>query len=275
MNSISEENRLAILKRIKSSKKYRHAYSKTILGLIDIEKTKYRKEKEIEKAVRERLHRILAQYVGDPNYEDSKRNLAEAFADDDPPRIKEACSKILQEHTSTRERLEILEKGFYERIFKFTGFPETILDLACGINPLTFNWMGLPRTTNYHAYDIHEDRVSFLNYYFRLEGMEPLAKLQDIAFETPREAGDVAFFLKEIHRFERDYDGKSLQLLTDLQVSNLVISFPTKSLHGGRNLENRYRTFISNMLANQDWDINEIKFDNELVYCVQKPIHSS
>ncbi|MCZ7669971.1 MAG: hypothetical protein M5U34_23740 [Chloroflexi bacterium] len=76
----------------------------------------------------------------------------------------------------------------------------------------------------------------FLNHYFRLQGLEPLAKLQDVALQFPQEQADVALFLKEMPRFARNYGDLGRPLLEALNVHWLVLSFPEISTHGGRNL---------------------------------------
>jgi 16S rRNA (guanine(1405)-N(7))-methyltransferase len=173
-------------------------------------------------------------------------------------------------HLSTRERLPILDQ-FYDEIFAVTGRPARILDLACGLNPLAFPWMELPVLgTDFVAYDIHEPRVNFLNHYFILQGLPPLAYVHDIALQPPGESGDLALFLKEMPRFERNYAGGGRELLQSLDVRWLVVSFPTISTHGGRNLTNRYREFFFELIDGTGWPVTELLFDTELVFCAEK-----
>ena len=54
---------------------------------------------------------------------------------DSEPELKSACRDILTLHSSTRERLPILDR-FYRAVFEITGQPASILDLGCGLNPL-------------------------------------------------------------------------------------------------------------------------------------------
>jgi 16S rRNA (guanine(1405)-N(7))-methyltransferase len=159
---------------------------------------------------------------------------------------------------------------FYTQIFAVTGKPRSILDIACGLNPLAFPWMGLETPLDFYAYDIHEARIAFLNHYFRLQGLPPLAKLQDVAYDLPTEQADVALFLKEMPRFERNYKGRGRPLLDSLNVNWLVISFPTVSTHGGRNLTNRYRDFMFQLIEGHNWPATELLFEGELVFCVEK-----
>jgi 16S rRNA (guanine(1405)-N(7))-methyltransferase len=159
---------------------------------------------------------------------------------------------------------------FYPAIWALTGRPRILLDVACGLNPLAFPWMDLPVRTQYYAYDLHKTRVEFLNRFFELAGLAPLARLQDIAFGVPQERGDVALFFKELHRFERNYDGGGLALLRGLQAQYLCVSFPAVSLHGRRDLTDHYRTYFRHLIANEPWRIiGELEYESELVFCVE------
>jgi 16S rRNA (guanine(1405)-N(7))-methyltransferase len=257
-----------IVNSIKSSKKYRHVYEETIRMLAQEEIRRHRSLKQAEKAARNRLHQIVAGYVGDADYDRTTQELEVAFQTGDENIIRETIAAILATHASTRERLEIVDE-FYAGIFGITGRPQVILDVACALNPLTFLWMDLPGAIHYHAYDIHERRIEFLNSYFSLQGVAPLAKVQDVILHLPEEKGDVAFILKELHRIERHY-GAGLTLLEALDVRHLVVSFPTVSLHGGRSLADHYRKFFYKLIAAQSWPVAEIEFKSELVFCVDK-----
>lgn len=259
----------AIILSIKHSRKYRDTYEGTIRELVRAEIPKHKKRKEVEKAVRERLHRIMAFYVGDPDYETARTELQAAFHSGDHDTIRGACAHILSSHASTRERLEIVDR-LYTEIFDVTGKPKVILDIACALNPLTFPWMNLPTTIQYHAYDIHEARVDFINSYFSLQGLPTLARVQDIAFAYPQQTGDLAFFLKELHRFEQNYDKRGLDLLEALHVRWIVVSFPTVSFHGGRSLTEHYRRSFYELMEFKKWPVIELEFKTELVFCIDK-----
>ncbi|MCP4424104.1 MAG: hypothetical protein GY803_06410, partial [Chloroflexi bacterium] len=59
-------------------------------------------------------------------------------------------------------------------------------------------------------------------------------------------------------------------LLQALNVNWLVVSYPTVSTHGGRNLTNRYRDFMFQLIADHNWPTTELLFDGELVFCIEK-----
>jgi 16S rRNA (guanine(1405)-N(7))-methyltransferase len=242
--------------------------------LVEAAMGKYKKKKAVEKAARRQLHQIMAPYVGDPDYAEAAEALRTAFMTEDPEIVRATCAEILSAHVSTQERLAVIDT-FYAEIFQVTGKPTAIMDIACALNPLTFPWMGLPTTTRYYAYDIHEIRVAFLNTYFERQGLPPLANVQDVGLTPPEETADVAFFLKELHRFEQHYSTAEdptpgLTLLKALRARHLVVSFPTVSLHSGRSLTDHYREYFQDLITDTGWRSTELLFKTELVFCVEK-----
>ena len=283
MSDVAEHEALitAVTQAIKNSRKYGTTSEATIRQLAVEAARQHKKPKAAIKAVRARLHSIMAPYLGDPDYTAVTHQLTEAFNNQDDERIRQLCRQSLEAHLSTRERLPILA-DFYAQIFATTGKPRTILDIACALNPLALRWMNLLptpyalRTTqyespiSYYAYDIHEPRIEFINHYFRLEGFEPLARLQDVALNFPQEQADVALFLKEMPRFARNYGNLGRPLLESLNVHWLVISYPTISTHGGRKLTGRYRDFMYRLIDGLNWQVTELLFDGELVFIIKK-----
>jgi len=221
------------------------------------------------KAVRRKLHNITAPYLGDPDYAQSASLLEAALQKGDEAAERDACLKILSAHASTAERLNILG-SFYERIFSIIGKPHALLDLACGLNPFSFPWMGLPPDTRYHAYDIHRPRIQLINHYFALKGMAPLGAHQDVLADPPQEKGDVAVLFKEAHRFEQRRRGCNLALWRTLRVRYLLVSLPLKSLSGRHDLADKQRALVRRIMEGMPWGIEEIAFENELVFCIDK-----
>ena len=266
---MDDERLTAVITAIKQSKKYGDTSEETIRELSITALQQHKKPKAAIKAVRTRLHGIMAPYLGDPVYDEAMTALTAVFPTNDRAQINATCADILDTHLSTRERQPLLP-AFYDEIFAVTGKPKTLLDLACGLNPLAFPWMGLDGDTTFYAYDIHEPRIALLNGYFRLEGLPEGAILQDIAHHFPEEEGDVALFLKEMPRYSRNYGNLGRPLLEALRVRWLVLSFPAVSAHGGRKLDGRYREFMHQLIDGHDWPITELLFGEELVFCIDK-----
>lgn len=243
----------------------------TIRALAEQAWPEHRKRKALDKAVRRRLHGIAATHLGDPDYEALGRELARALARGDEAAERAACERALQQHLSTRERWPYLAE-FYAAIFEHTGVPDTLLDLACGLNPLALPWMGLPRQTRVLAYDVHEPRVAMLDAYLRARGQAGGAEVRDIVLRPPAEPADVALLLKELHRLQRNYSLGPVHVdaawLASVPVRRWVISLPAVSAHGGRGLVERYRGMMERLVEGRGWPMHELRFEHEVVFCL-------
>ncbi len=269
--NVSEELIQTWMDELRALRKYRAVELPEALlrDLITRELVRQRSPREVHNAVREKLHNIVAPYLGDPDYAAARERLHAAFASPNPLAVPYFCRAMLDSHASTRERIPLLEE-FYARIWEVTGVPQVVLDVACGMHPFALPWMSLPASTAYHAYDIHRARVELIGEFLAASGRLPLAYQQDILVQPPAIQADMAFFFKEAHRFEQRRRGACLSFWQSLRVRWLLVSLPVNSLSGARNLEERQRHLVSSLLADQPWQVHEIRFDSELVFCIQK-----
>jgi 16S rRNA (guanine(1405)-N(7))-methyltransferase len=261
----------AFIAEVRKSRKYRglDLPEDTLRDLIEQESGRHKSDRLALQAARQLLHNLVAPYLGDPDYPASTARLDEAFASGEAEAIKNVCTDLLKTHASTRERLAYQEE-FYAAIFAVTGIPITLLDLACGLNPLAFPWMGLPLTTQYHAYDLHQPRVELINHYFKLQGIAELAEHGDILISPPKIKADVAFFFKEAHRFEQRRRGCNREFWLALNVNWLVVTLPASSLTGRHDLATGHRKLVSETLAGLDWPMQEQLVGNEMIFCIHK-----
>jgi 16S rRNA (guanine(1405)-N(7))-methyltransferase len=223
----------------------------------------------IEKIVRQKMHTIIAPYLGDPDYDKAEKDLTNAYKNNDPQEMEQFCLNILSTHASTRERVPIL-RDFYEQLFHHTGTPEVILDLACGLNPFSLPWMGLPLTTKYYAYDLNEPRLSLINHFFLAIKHQPLTYKQDVLVSPPKVKAEVAFFFKEAHRFEDRQRGCNRAFWQAVQARHLLISLPTVNLNGNHSLIDQQRRLVARTVDGLNWKVIEILFQNEIVFCIEK-----
>lgn len=261
----------SIARTILQSKKYRgmNICPDTVYDLLAHELPRHKKKSDAIQAVREKLHHVVAPYLGEPDYEEAARALKVAFVTNNQGAIKQACISIMATHASTKERLGIIA-DFYEAVFKITGKPRVLSDVACALNPLSFPWMGLPNSTEYYAYDLNGKRVDFLNLFFSLQGLAPLAKYQDVFVSVPQEEADVALIMKEIHRFEQRRRGCTLPLLDALRARYIVITLPAISLSGRHDLSEHHRSLFYSVIEGRQWEITETQVENEMVFIIKK-----
>jgi len=260
-----------LIEEILSSRKYRglDIPPETVGDILERELGRRRDIKEAVKEARKKLHNIMAPYLGDPDFQSASLALESAFASGEGKQVRTECVKIMASHASTRERIPILD-SFYQKIFAMTGKPDAVLDLACGLNPFSFPWMGLPTSLKYYAYDLNRPRLEFIHQYFKLQGLTPLGSSADILIQPPAVEAPVAFFFKEAHRFEQRQRGCNLAFWQALRVRYLLVSLPTNSLSGKHNLVERQRNLVYNTVHDQPWSVTEILFDNEIVFCIEK-----
>ncbi len=254
-----------------SSRKYRdlNIPEETARELYEAAISAGQSPKEAEKTLKQKLHNIVAPYLGDPDYLRAAREMESAFSSGDSAQIQAFCLDMLNSHASTRERVDTLSE-FYQRIFDLTGKPKSIFDLAAGMNPFSLPWMNLDEDTRYFAYDLNASRIDLVRNFLLLSGRESLAFHSDILIHPPNEKGDLAFLFKEAHRMEQRQRGSTRKLIDSVNVTWFLLSLPTSSLHGKFNLTERHRQLVNSIVEGSSWQISEILFNNELVFCIRK-----
>ncbi len=226
--------------------------------------------KELVKAVKRGLHQVYGAFEAGPDYEAAYRGLAAAHLGGEPGEIRAACRAALELHSSTRERLPILDE-FYAHLFAITGVPGSILDLACGLNPLSLPWMDLAPAARYEAFDIEAAGIQFLNRYLLLAGRGALAHWQDVLARPPEQAADLVLLLKASATLERQEKGATARLIAALNAPRVVVSFAVASLGGrDRGMPAHYRAQFLPVAEAHGWAVKELPFATELVFVVLK-----
>jgi 16S rRNA (guanine(1405)-N(7))-methyltransferase len=215
------------------------------------------------------LHNIVAPSLGEPEYADLSERLIliQEISLDSLP-LRSFCQTVLAQHASTAERIPMMV-DFYAQLFAVTGMPNTILDLACGLHPLAFPWMGLPTTVHYHAFDIIQPRVDFLNLFFSKIGLAPMVENRDILLSPPTLHADLALFFKEAHRFEKRQPGCNRAFWESLNVDTLAVSLPTQNLSGSHSLLEVHRNLVQANLP-ENRRVHELSFDKEVVFIIER-----
>lgn len=257
-----------IVSAVAGSKKYHAICTDAIRRIAARELAAHGSTKAAVKATKRRLHQVYGAFEQDFDRDAAYRGLEAAYREGSVDGIKAACERVLALHSSTRERLPILDR-FYPAIFECTGKPSTLLDVGCGLNPLALPWMELPAGSCYVALDIDAGRVGFLNRYLALAGFEPLARCQDALSHPPEDDANVALLLKMSPSLERQEAGATLRLVEQLRAPYVVVSFAIKSL-GGREkgMLNHYQKQFLALARERQWSVAEMVFETELVLVV-------
>ena len=261
-----------LIDNVQSSKKFATICVDTIKRIGEKELRKNADVKTAIKATKRKLHQVFGCYANrqELHYDAIYEKLKVAYDTQSETEIKEACRRVLMLHTSTRERITILEK-FYEFIFNVTGQPKSIIDVACGLNPLTLPWMDLGKTAQYFAYDIDENTIDFINKYLKLTGLKSMALAQDVIVQPPMVEADVALLLKTIPCLEQQEKGCSIRLIEALRAKQIVVSFPVKSIGGkSKGMAENYERILYNLIRGRDCQVTKLPFETELVFVIYK-----
>lgn len=259
-----------LVKKIKASKKYKIILEETIRDVLVKELERHKSIKIAEETAKKKLHRIRAEYLGEPNYKKVKEALAEAFRENDDTRIREVCWSIFSKHSSTRERNQLLD-DYYRRLFEATGKPESVADLACALNPLSFRWMGLDTSVKFYSYDVNEQFIDLINYYFGLEGLEQSGIQRDIYTDPPVIPVDVAFLFKMYYCLEHRLTGAGLEVVKSVPAKKVLISFPTLNLVAKKtDILGNHEEDLKRGAEEYGWRLDYIEFENEVVVLVDK-----
>jgi len=258
-----------IVQKILSSKKYRSIYDKTIERLVRQCLEKFEK-KHVEKKVRNILHQIWSAYYDQkPDY----KHILDMFVSNvnNGGDAKQEILKLISIQSSTCERISILD-DFYGKIFSVTGRPSSLIEHACGFNPLTTLWMNLPENAKYQAFDIENDLIDFLKSVIDFLNLRDRIEIRqgDVLIDEFN-CADVVFMLKFLPVLEQQQKGSSLEVMRKQKCRHLVVSFPIKSLSGAeKGMRDFYSNWFKILINDENWKYDEIIFDTELVFVVQK-----
>ena len=173
-------------------------------------------------------------------------------------------------HASTRERLPIIDQ-FYATTLGDIAPVHSVLDLACGLNPLAIPWMPLAPNAAYHAYDMYLDLTSFLQSAMNLLGIHGVAYAEDVTYWPSFPHVEVAFLLKAIPCLEQLDKSAGAQLLDAIPARYILVSFPKQSLGGqAKGMSVHYEAHFRELADGKGWNVRRFVFDTELAFLVGK-----
>jgi 16S rRNA (guanine(1405)-N(7))-methyltransferase len=251
---------------VTSSAKYRNVSQDLVRAIGAQELAKGVSRKMAVKATKNKLHQVGAAYQ--VKQIDFARALDRLQTADSAAELQQVCRDIMGAHASTRERLPILEDFFSTCLGNIVP-PRSVIDIACGLNPLARSWMPLADNVSYHAYDIYADMMQFLQDYMGLAKINGRAEVRDVIHTPPRETADLALLLKTLPCLEQIERGASARLLDALQARYLLVSYPVSSL-GGRQkgMVATYDTQFAALAAGRPWVTRRFLFETELAFLV-------
>lgn len=260
-----------LVEAVRASPKYQSVCPDFVRRLGRRELGKGRGLKEAIKATKNKLHQVGGAYLDRklnyPGWLEELRTAAQAGTWE---ALLPTCRKIMGAHASTRERLPILEQ-FYATTLTDLPPVRSVLDVACGLNPVAIPWMPLAEGVEYHACDIYQDLADFLTEFMALLRVQGHAQVCDVTQLSLTRPVELALVLKALPCLEQVEKDVSLRLLEAIQADHLLVSFPAHSL-GGRNkgMIPHYEARFREGVAARNWSIRRFEFATELAFLVTK-----
>lgn len=256
--------------RVLASARYRDV-DRALVTRLAGEELRARSVDDAVKRVKRRLHQAVGAYRGGAAARAGEELEAAWTGAWDEPML-DACRRALGRHASTRERVGELDR-FYADVWRAVGaVPASVLDLACGLNPLALPFMGLDARANYLACDVDGRVLAEVEGFLALVGQPHRTWACDLVNGAPAEAADIALLLKTVPLLDRQDSAAAGRVLSGLHARHAIVSFPARSLGGRGRLERSYRSRMDGLLAELGSRVTastEVAFRSELVYVLE------
>ncbi len=258
-----------VVAAVRASAKYRHVAPALMETLAARELAAGARPKDAVKSVKNKLHQVAGAYQVEPLQGDAW--LAEAQTCRAQGRdMRPLCRSLMARHASTRERLSILDE-FYPTLFGDLPPVNSVLDLACGLNPLALPWMGLAPDAIYHACDIYTDQLELINRWFAIAGQSGEAFLCDLVTAPPALRADVVLLLKAIPCLQQVDREIGRRLLDTIDAPTIIVSYPAHSLGGRKHgMPEQYAAQFARFVEGRAWQVEPFHFATELVYRIRR-----
>jgi len=259
-----------LVEQVSRSQKYAQLAGTLVSRITTDEATKHKSSKEIIRSARTRLHQLTGAYLA-PKIDYAQWIVKfQSLKPNDRSELESTSLSMMRLHASTYERIEVLHTFFQTSLAPISPV-KSVLDVACGLNPLSVPWMPLADHFTYHASDVVNPLVGFLEKYFEIFGFNGTASILDLSFSIPSQPVQLALLMKTLPLMEQIERGLSQKVLEGLNAEHILVTYPLRSL-GGRNkgMEETYRSQFDQLVAGRDWEIQEFRFPNEVAYLVTK-----
>jgi len=268
-NSAQEMARLTAF--VQKKKKYEQIDPGLIREIVQQEASKGRNLKGTQKAILGKLHQVGAAYFEQtPDYPAWIERLTDLPDDLQAPETRAYCIGLMEHHHSTHERQYILEEFFQQTLAAIQPIP-SILDLACGLNPLALPWMPIGRDLQYFGCDIFRDMTAFLGTFashFHIQGEFKTCNVFDLDF--PHRA-KVAFLLKTLPCLEQVKKDFAPDLLRRIPAEYILVSYPVSSLSGkSKGMRETYTDHFHALMDEMGWTFESFTFSSEIAFLVEK-----
>ena len=250
------------LDELLQSKKYRDICADTVKNAFSEQTKRHAKIKEADKAARAHLHAISGAFISPDEVQEAKKALDQWLSGDE-----EALMQALLRHSSTRERIENADQLF-DHAFSKCEKVDSILDLACGINPI---YLGSRGYTNVTGIDIHAGCARLINACAEKKGWKTRARTGDVILDPPDEKADITLMMKLLPVLDAQKTGAANALLNCVKSRHMLVTFPTQTL-GGRKvgMEKHYSEWFEKIIPENIEILDRFVIGNELCYTLER-----
>lgn len=260
-----------LVRLVRQGSKYACIDKSTVAAIGKAELAKRGSLKEAVKTTRNKLHQVGSAYQEKPiPYASWLKTLKTLPANLHDPQVQDFLRMTMGWHASTAERLSI-HKEFFTNTLSSIGPIHSVLDLACGLNPLNLPWMPVTAEVVYSACDIYSDMTGFLQSYFGHFKINGKAEVCDLTRAVPTAKVQLVLLLKTIPCLEQVDKSAGKQLLESLNAEWVLVSFPAHSLGGrSKGMVQNYEAHFNELTAGKPWQITRFEFPGELAFLVKK-----
>ncbi len=181
-----------------------------------------------------------------------------------------STQKFLKSHLSTYERINFYE-SLYNEIENITGKIEKVVDLACGLNPLSYP---LLKDLKYaFCADINQEEIDFIKQVLdKNKKIESDVQLLDLTkneslnlIDIKSKNTDCCLLFKALDSLESIKRGTSRELIKKINSKFIVVSFSNKTISGKNKIVSQRTWFkkIIDELAQQNRETKKLSFGNE------------
>jgi len=174
-------------------------------------------------------------------------------------------SELLKTHSSTKERIGIYP-WLKEKILSIK--PNSILDLACGINPIAL----ADKTIFYYAYDLNKQDLKAVEEYFKRENLNGEVSECDLTTTSSLPAADLTLIFKTLDILEKKHKGISEKIITLINSKNIIVSFSISTL-SGKPMNFPRREWFEKILNKHHLHFIIEKKQNEIFYFIEKIVN--
>ncbi|MGM5483700.1 MAG: hypothetical protein ACQER9_02160 [Nanobdellota archaeon] len=284
---IPEKNIRSVVDKIKSKKELENFSDEYTQKLIEyflkrnpkilsemiyvLDQKKIKNNKNIQllvKNVRDRIRRVYGMYIT-KDYSKKEKILEKNNS--------EELSRILRLHTSSKERISHYSK-IYEKIIEITGEPESIIDLGCGLNPFSINYIYNinKKKLKYYASDISPEDIKFIDKFIKenkhfKKGSKafPLDLTDEKNIEIIKKyETDWCFLLKLLDPIEEVNEGITYKIIPEIRSKYIIASFPTETI-SRKNMRNPRRSWFEKVLIRNNLFYETFEEGKELFYIIK------